>query len=843
MNLVDEVNVRPEGKPSSEEVFPEAAPHTNGRSSLAENRKFAPAQSSFLKNGETPHSIKLDTALEATEIALLVVDVHGKILSVSPAFSKLFDSRSLPLEIGTCLLSLNLGSKEEQALWSSSLEQAAKGQHTAFEFAFDATKQIAEIALHPVYKESRIAAISIVAREITTVRQAEKTLAALEAKYRLLFEDSPAPMWVVDPETLRFVQVNRAAREYYGYSAEEFAKMTLLDIRPPQGHTFSRFMKTERYSHGTWVHAKRDGTVVFMEGTSNTIDFEGKPASLALLKDITRHLEAEEALVNANERFRLAAEAVNSLIYEWNIVSGTVHRSALLKSLTGYDPADPETQTLDWWFDRVHPEDRDMLRSTMMDATVSQSNFNAEYRIRHQDGHYLYLWDRGLVVRNEDLKAIRVVGSAQDITERRRMEAQLEQERFAALRAKEQAEEMNRLKTSFLANISHEVRTPMTAILGFASVLAESAPDKESAEYASMILSSGTRLLRTINGILDLARSESSPFKLRLSSFDVIGEARRAVRMLDPLASPKGLALEFHSDVQRLEVVTDPGYLAQIITNLVGNALKFTAAGTVRVHVRRSEPDDVHNSERISHRTSDLPKGEYFVIMVEDSGIGISEDFLPHIFDEFKQESWGYGREFEGTGLGLTITHRIVQAMGGSVEVSSLRGQGTTFIVRLPYSNVIEKPKGPVRSVQEPPSAVPNPSVSLGRQLNVLLVEDTVETAELVKHFLRTDATISWAKDGMTAIGMVSETAYDLVLMDINLGDGLSGLDVTRYLRTKKQHERLPIIALTAYAMEEEDSRKALDAGCTAYLSKPFQREQLFEMIQRVLPVGTGAEG
>ncbi|MFI5201209.1 MAG: PAS domain S-box protein [Candidatus Kapaibacterium sp.] len=841
------VQKRPTPDRSAEDLYPAGRPSLEKNRSSVSGKRGNPTGSAVRpaavpSDPDTENEIILESnlssesVLESLESPIFAMDRNGRMISGNKSFRELWSTRSLEAGDNLRATKTGMGSLEERQRWQKAFDQTLHGELARFEQDFDlrSTRKRIEFTFTPILQNGVVAGISGVGRDVTALREKENAFAVLNTNYQILFEDSPAPMWVVDPETLRFVQVNRAAREYYGYSAEEFAKMTLLDIRPPQGHTFSRFMKTERYSHGTWVHAKRDGTVIFMEGTSNPIDFEGKPASLALLKDITRHLEAEEALVEANERFRLAAEAVNSLIYEWNIEAGTVLRSVLLHSLTGYDAADAETQTLDWWFDRVHVEDRDMLRATMMNVTVTQqSNFNAEYRIRHRDGHYLYLWDRGLVVRDEEGKAIRVVGSAQDITERRRMEVQLEQERFAALRAKEQAEEMNRLKTSFLANISHEVRTPMTAILGFASVLAESIVDKEGSEYASMILSSGTRLLRTINGILDLARSEASPFKLRLSSFDVVAEAHRAVRMLDPLASPKGLALEFHSDVQRLDIVTDPGYLAQIITNLVGNALKFTSTGSVKVEVRKAEPIRSPNSEQYSHRTSDLPRGEFFVIMVEDSGIGISEDFLPHIFDEFKQESSGYGREFEGTGLGLTITNRIVQAMGGSIEVLSQRGHGSTFVVRLPYQSVIESPKASPQPIE--PVIPSKPAALFGRQLNILLVEDTIETAELVKYFLRGDATITWAKDGMTAIGLATENKFDLVLMDINLGDGLSGLDVTRYLRTKKEHEQLPIVALTAYAMEEEDSRKAIEAGCTGYLSKPFQRAQLYDVVRTVV--------
>jgi PAS domain S-box-containing protein len=663
----------------------------------------------------------------------------------------------------------------------------------------------------------------------------KKALSASEKKFQLLFEESPVPMWVIDPETLRFMQVNKAAREFYGYEEAEFTKMTLLDIRPPQGHTFSHFMKYERYSYGTWIHMKKDGTVVAVEGISNPIDWNGKTARLSLIKDITRHLEAEEALVDANERFRLAAEAVSSLIYEWNVSTSTVLRSAMLRALTGYDPADTNIQNPEWWTEQIHPEDRESYQATLKAAIASHSNFSAEYRIRHQDGRYIYLWDRGLVVRDDRGQATRVVGSAQDITERRQMEAQLEQERFVALLARDQAEEMNRLKTSFLANISHEIRTPMTAILGFASVLSETVPDKESAEYASMILTSGTRLLRTINGILDLARSESSAFKLHPTPIDVIPEARRVVRMLDPLASPKGIALKFETSLPMLPAVLDPGYLAQVITNLVGNAVKFTTTGSVTVTLLRPGADvPAPAAEQASYRTSDFPHDDHFVITCIDTGIGISDDFLPHIFEEFKQESSGYNREFEGTGLGLTITSRIVKAMGGSIEVWSKRGEGSTFVVRLPYGVAAGKPT--VTPLPEPKMPLPaSQTVSLDKSLNVLLVEDTYETAQLVKHFLRKESNIMWAKDGMTAISMAADHSFDLILMDVNLGEGLSGLEVTRYLRAQTHTKTTPIIALTAYAMEEEDSKKALDAGCSGYLSKPFQRDGLYEAIKKVL--------
>src|SRR5665213_2232377 len=421
MSLVGAVKARPVQKRSTRErPVEDRSEHArstskNGHSSHSADRVLLPATHEEERSTRRPTdngtllqtNLTPDALLESIDSPIFTMDRSGRMIACNAAFRELWSGRSFEIGQDMHLFQSGAASLEARKLWRAAFAQAVLGERAQFEQEFDlhSARTKIEFTLNPIRENGAIVGISGVGRMIRVLREDENEAASQNAPHRILFEDIPAPMWIIDPDTLRFVQVNRAAREYYGYTAEEFAEMTLLDIRPPQGHTFSRFMKTERYSHGTWVHAKRDGTVIFMEGISNPIDFDGKPASLALLKDITRHLEAEEALVDANERFRLAAEAVNSLIYEWNIESGIVLRSALLHSLTGYDPSNAETQTLEWWYDRVHPEDRDMLRATMTDATITQqSNFNAEYRIRHRNGHYIYLWDRGLVVHNDEGK-------------------------------------------------------------------------------------------------------------------------------------------------------------------------------------------------------------------------------------------------------------------------------------------------------------------------------------------------------------------------------------------------------------------------------------------------------
>jgi PAS domain S-box-containing protein len=252
---------------------------------------------------------------------------------------------------------------------------------------------------------------------------------------------------------------------------------------------------------------------------------------------------------------------------------------------------------------------------------------------------------------------------ARDATARLAYEQALLGARFAAERAREEAEEMARLKSALLANMSHEIRTPLTAIIGFAEVLREEVPDEQQ-EYAKLIAHGGKRLLDTLNSVLDLARLDSGQERLRPEPLDVIEEVRSCARLLQPLVRAKGLALHLHADVQSLPACHDRAALGRVLHNLLGNAVKFTEEGEVRVVVR-STPDAL-------------------TIQVSDTGIGIEAAFLPKLFTEFKQESEGHARSHEGTGLGLAISKRLVELMGGAITVASRKGIGTAFTVTLP---------------------------------------------------------------------------------------------------------------------------------------------------------------
>ncbi len=390
----------------------------------------------------------------------------------------------------------------------------------------------------------------------------------------------------------------------------------------------------------------------------------------------------------------------------------------------------------------------------------------------------------------------------QDISERKRYERVLQD-------AKEKAEEVAQLKSTFLANMSHEIRTPLTTVIGYAGVLAEEASDKHR-EFAQFIRNSGERLMETLNSVLSMAQLEASGMEIQLDVLDVTGEAREIASLFKPLADEKGLALRFQAApaTQPLMAHLDRGALSSILQNLIGNAVKFTEDGSVTVRVSY-DTDEVH-------------------LHVADTGVGIDPDFVPHLFDEFVQESTGVRRSHEGSGLGLAITKRLVDLMNGRIAVESAKGEGTEFTVSFPRAEVV--PEAAEDAVCDAPAAASeHPEVTP----RLLLVEDNTETASLMQELLHKRYDVTAVSDGESALREAQEHTFDMVLLDINLGGGPSGADVLRRLRAQPAYEDVPIAAVTAYALPGDRDR-LLNIGFDAYLDKPFAPEDLAALMQQL---------
>jgi len=380
-------------------------------------------------------------------------------------------------------------------------------------------------------------------------------------------------------------------------------------------------------------------------------------------------------------------------------------------------------------------------------------------------------------------------------------------------RLNQKIQEANRLKSEFLANMSHELRSPLNAIIGFAELihggLAGPVPPRQR-EYLGEVLESSRHLLRLVNDILDLAKIEAGKLVLHLEPHDpgtLVEETCQVLRSLG-LAKRIRVATEIDRSIGR--VLTDGARVKQVVYNYVSNAIKFT-------------PEDGRVVVRLRAR------GEDMLLEVEDTGPGIAGEDLARLFVEFEQLDHGTAKRHGGTGLGLALTKRIVEALGGSVGVRSVPGQGSVFFASLPVK----------RETPVPPAAAPSPAPSRSsrRRARILVVDDNRANQELVRVLLESAGQeVVLAASADEALARVRERAPELVLMDIQL-PGTDGLELTRRMRALPETRAVPIVALTAYAMKG-DERKALDAGCDGYLTKPIDTRSFAHVVLGYLPGG-----
>jgi len=384
--------------------------------------------------------------------------------------------------------------------------------------------------------------------------------------------------------------------------------------------------------------------------------------------------------------------------------------------------------------------------------------------------------------------------------------------------ANERLTEANQAKSEFLANVSHELRTPLNAVIGFSDLLRDrnvGRLSEQQHEFVRDIHESGEHLLRLINGILDLSKIEAGKMEVHREKFEVAGAARDAVAMVRPQAALKELRLGVDTKDVAALVLLDPGMFRQILLNLLSNAVKFTpSGGEVRVVVRREESD--------------------LILRVEDTGIGISAEDLKKVFDEFYQVDGSYSRTYSGTGLGLALVRKMIKMLDGDIEVDSAPGEGTRFKIRFPDAVLEEAPQRPK------PKPAPADDRPVSNESTILVVEDNAVNRKLARNVLRSRGyRVLEATTGEEALKMLERQRPDLVLMDLQL-PGMDGLEVTRRIKRDPAISDLPVVALTAH-VQEADERRALDAGCVGYITKPIRLAQFPKQVESYLERGHSA--
>lgn len=441
----------------------------------------------------------------------------------------------------------------------------------------------------------------------------------------------------------------------------------------------------------------------------------------------------------------------------------------------------------------------------LWDTILSGKEWRGEFHNKKKNGELF--WESASIssIKNRFGEITNFIAVKEDITKKKEMEIELNL-------ALEREAESNRLKSTLLANMSHELRTPMNGIIGFTQLLEEEIENPGQKQMLNNIQESSKRLMATLNTILDLSELESDKSTLHFENIPVLNELIYISGLYKNKAENKNLYFKYHCDAE-FAAYADSTIFEKIMINLVDNALKFTFTGGIEISTRE---------------TTGSNGSKFALIDVKDTGIGIEEENLELIFKEFRQASEGYNRSFEGSGLGLTLARKMANLVGGDITVKSKINEGSVFTLMLPTA--IEEEKTTVIE----PALIP---AQLRKPINdppkILVVEDNEINNDVVRLYLQKNYVIEFAVNGEEALEKANEVQYDIVLMDINLGSGMNGVEATKALRKMTGYEDIPIVALTGYAMRK-DKEKFLHEGMTHYLAKPFDQEGITGLMEEI---------
>jgi PAS domain S-box-containing protein len=648
-------------------------------------------------------------------------------------------------------------------------------------------------------------------------------LAAREQSFRALFELSPIGITLNDLATGAYLDVNDALVAPTGYTREELLKRTVHDITPQEyadrDHAeIQRLLAEGRTGPIEKEYLRKDGTRYPARFCSVRVTLpDNRPAAWSFVEDITSEIAARQAVQESEYRLRCLIEHTPSAIILIDTLTHTVIE------------ANPAAQNLIGLpSDKIIGQPCHAFLCNRLHAPCSATNCcldakNEEALLHTAGGRHLDIVKSAAHIQLQGRPVIIV--SFVDISDRKRAEIALQnsnEELVATIdkaqRLAEKAEAANRAKSEFLANMSHEIRTPMNGVIGMAHLLLGTPLNDQQRSYVNTIQTSGQSLLLLINDMLDLSTIEAEKLALDLLPFEL-------PPLLDDIAAPFRLQAEakklqwitrWPAELPRV-VLGDPKRLRQILGNLLGNAVKFTAVGQVELSA------EILPSSR--------PRSVVLRFQVRDTGPGIAHDTMAHLFQKFSQGDASATREFGGTGLGLAICKELVALHGGEIDVQSTLGQGSTFSCILPFAL-------PTTDALLPdPAPAPHLFAPFPSHTRLLLAEDNEVNRQVVLGILaKFGISPHTVNDGREALAALAADDYDLVLMDIQM-PGLDGLSATRTLRESfatSRNRHVPVIGLTAHALSG-DRDKGLAAGFSDYLTKPVEPAQLYAALRRWL--------
>jgi PAS domain S-box-containing protein len=629
------------------------------------------------------------------------------------------------------------------------------------------------------------------------------------------------PFYVVDAEDYSIKIANSAARALGASGLSTCHALTHKSPTPCNSTEHAcplvEVKKTKKPVVLEHIHEDTEGNPRIMEVNGYPIfDDDGNVESMIEYSiDITERKEAEELLRKSEERIRTMVDNIPGVVYRclmddaWTML----FISDEIEFLSGYPASDFLGEKPKRTFASImHEDDLEPIALNAQKAVDERVPYTNEYRVIDKDGNVHWVLARGKAIYDEDGTPLYLDGTIFDVTEKKIMELQLEDARDAA-------EAANRAKSTFLANMSHELRTPMNAIIGYSEMLAEDAEDEGHDEMIpdlEKINAAGKHLLALINDILDLSKIEAGRMDLFLETFDLRQMLDEAVATVMPLIekNENTLATEFADNLGNVRV--DLTKLRQALFNLLSNAAKFTENGTITLSADKQIRDDA----------------EWLIMSVSDTGIGIAADKLDAVFEEFSQADDSTTRDYGGTGLGLPISRRFCQMMGGDITVSSELGKGTTFTIELPSrvdaleaAKTAAKPEQP-EARELTPGARP-----------VLVVDDDPDSRELLQRTLESDGfSVVTAESGEEGLELARKLKPSLMTLDV-LMPAMDGWSVLQEVKQDPELENIPVMMVSIAG----DKDLGYTLGAVECLTKPVDRDKLRQLArQYAKPAGGG---
>ncbi|PKL83256.1 MAG: hypothetical protein CVV24_05850 [Ignavibacteriae bacterium HGW-Ignavibacteriae-3] len=650
-------------------------------------------------------------------------------------------------------------------------------------------------------------------RDISERIHTNAALVQSESKFRSIFESTSVAILILGLDNI-ILEANNAFSNMLGYDRYEIIGRNILEYTHEDDRDDSLLKlngavhTSENVSYRERRYYNKNGEIVWGIASGNIVqDEDGIPLYVVgMIQDITDRIKANEHLRKISHAVQQSSSSI--IITDQDGLIEYVNPK--FSRVSGYS------------YDEVIGKNSRFLNSgnqskefyqNMWETLLVGKEWQGEFKNKKKSGENYWEYSTISPIKNKAGRITHFVAVNEDVTEWKKMQEEL-------IRSREEAVEASKLKSSLLANMSHEFRTPLNGILGFAQLLKDEVAEKDHFDMVGKIIHSGRRLMNTLNSVLTITELENNDILISKSEVELPFFCRQMKSLFAKSAGEKNLNLALDIKDESLIIVTDESILTKVVTSIIDNAVKYTHEGEIKIELSSIQENNGRKTAKIC---------------VIDTGIGIREEDQSIIFKEFKQLSEGFRRDFEGLGLGLAMASKLVKLIRGSITVESTLGKGSKFTVTLPLekdlapNNVSIKKSSAGKTI--PASVKTSPPEMMAE---VLLVEDNLLNIEVVQRFLSKKCRVSFARDGKSALELANKNDYAFLLIDINLGHGMDGVQLLKEIKKLDLYKNKPVIALTGYA-SNANKKDFLSHGFTHYLAKPFEKRDLLTIVDELL--------